>query len=514
MAIGARSDSTIVLPITVYEKRKPDMDVKRIVREWSLVLMPIALVAASALVRSILVPVLTFAPYIAFFPSITISALYGGFWPGMFAILLSVLAVGNGFTTGVSALFEIPGGLAGMIAFLLSSTIIVVICSRLLTIRQRITAEAQKLRESEKALKASEERLKRSQEIAHLGSWELDLEKNILTWSDEVYRIFGMQPQEFSATYESFLEAVHPDDREAVDQAYAGSVNEARDSYEIEHRVVRKSTGEIRHVHEKCRHFRDETGRIIRSVGMVHDITERKRSERERELLLAEVQRSNAELEQFAYVASHDLQEPLRMVGSYTTLLEKKYKEHLDERAHEYIHFAVDGAERMQKLIEGLLAYSRITRRGEEFKQVDLNGVFSLAVSNLSVIIQETRAEVTKDDLPMISGDEIQLVQLLQNLIGNGIKYRKLDVRPRVHLSGKKDGRYNVLSVRDNGIGIETKYYERIFQIFQRLHSRSKYSGTGIGLALCRRIVERHHGRIWVESVPGEGSTFFFTVPV
>ena len=488
------------------------MDLKRIMREWSLILMPIGLVALSGVVRSLLIPVLTFAPYIAFFPSITVSALYGGVRLGLFAILLSALVVAKGFTTGISAIFEIPGGLAGMIAFLISSVIIVGVCSRLRTIRQRVTSEAQRLRKSEEALKESEGRLKISQEIAHLGSWELDLVKNILTWSDEVYRIFGLQPQEFGATYEAFLEAVHPDDRAAVDKAYSSFVHEG-DTFEIEHRVVRKSTGEIRYVYEKCRHFRDATGRIIRSVGMVHDITEHRHFEQERERLLAELQRSNKELEQFAYVASHDLQEPLRMVGSYTTLLERKYKERLDEQAHKYIHFAVDGAERMQKLIEGLLAYSRITTQGAEFKRVDLNTVFSLAVSNLSVMIQENRAEVTKDDLPMILGDETHLVQLFQNLIGNGIKYRKFDVPPKVHLSGKKDGRNIVLSVRDNGIGIEPKYYERIFQIFQRLHSQSKYSGTGIGLALCKRIVERHHGRIWVESLPGEGSTFFFTVP-
>lgn len=201
------------------------------------------------------------------------------------------------------------------------------------------------------------------------------------------------------------------------------------------------------------------------------------------------------------------------MVASYTALLEKRYKKHLDERAHQYIDFAVEGAERMQKLIEALLAYSRITRRGAEFKPVDLDKVFSVAVSNLSAAIQESRAEITKDHLPVISGDETQLVQLLQNLIGNGVKYKKPDVQPVLHVSAEKIGQEYLFTVHDNGIGIEPRYYDKVFQIFQRLHDRDQYPGTGIGLALCKRIVERHRGRIWIESRPGEGSTFFFTMP-
>lgn len=242
------------------------------------------------------------------------------------------------------------------------------------------------------------------------------------------------------------------------------------------------------------------------------DISDRKQAEEERERLLEELKRSNTELEQFAYVASHDLQEPLRMVSSYVQLLQQKYAGVLDAKADRYIHYAVDGAQRMQKLIEGLLAYSRISRRGAEFRPIDTNMVFSAAVSNLSVFIRENSATISRDDLPLVTGDETQLVQLLQNLISNAIKYKRPDRAPRVHISATHEGNEYIFSVRDNGIGIDTKYYDRIFQIFQRLHARTEYEGTGIGLALCKRIVERHHGRIWVESIPGEGSTFFFTI--
>jgi signal transduction histidine kinase len=243
-------------------------------------------------------------------------------------------------------------------------------------------------------------------------------------------------------------------------------------------------------------------------------ISEHKQAEKRVQQTLANLERSNRELEQFAFVVSHDLQEPLRVVASYVQLLEKKYKGVLDEKADLYIHFAVDGVSRMQKLIKELLAYSRITTSGNEFRPVDTNKMFDEAMANLSAAIEESHAVVTKDDLPTVSGDEIQLVQLMQNLIGNAIKFRRPDIPPLVHVSAKREWVEWVFSVRDNGIGIEPEFSDRIFLIFQRLHTRGDYPGTGIGLTLCKRIVERHHGRIWVESVPGAGSTFYFTVPV
>jgi PAS domain S-box-containing protein len=252
---------------------------------------------------------------------------------------------------------------------------------------------------------------------------------------------------------------------------------------------------------------------IVGTVVTFRDIRERKRAEEERERLVAELERSNRELEQFAYAASHDLQEPLRMVSSYVQLLARKYKGQLDDQADKYIAFSVDGANRMQKLIEGLLTFSRITSRGGRFGPVDANAVFAGAVANLATAISESRATVTKEDLPVVFGDEIQLMQLLQNLIGNAIKFRKPGILPLVQVSAAKKGEDWIFSVRDNGIGIEPRFHDRIFQIFQRLHSREDYPGTGIGLALCRRIVERHHGRIWIDSVPGQGTAFFFAIP-
>ena len=225
-----------------------------------------------------------------------------------------------------------------------------------------------------------------------------------------------------------------------------------------------------------------------------------------------ELQRSNAELEQFAYVASHDLQEPLRMVTSYLQLLERRYKEKLDQDAEEFIGFAVDGASRMQTLIQDLLTYSRVGTRGAAFEPTDCDEVLSRVLTNLEVAIEESGAEISCGTLPNIAVDASQLSQLLQNLIGNAIKFRG-NSPPRIQVGAQqRDGDW-LFSVRDNGIGIDPRHGERIFQVFQRLHGIGQYQGTGIGLAVCKKIAERHQGQIWVESEEGAGATFYFTIP-
>ncbi|KCZ71447.1 PAS domain S-box [Candidatus Methanoperedens nitroreducens] len=228
----------------------------------------------------------------------------------------------------------------------------------------------------------------------------------------------------------------------------------------------------------------------------------------------AELARSNAELEQFAYIASHDLQEPLRMVSGFTQILARRYKGKLDKSADEFIDYIVDGATRMQRMIEDLLAYSRVGTRGKPFEPTNLEDVFSQAMVNLKIAIEENGAVVTHDPLPTVMADPTQIAQLLQNLISNAIKFRKREEPPCVHISFKREKGEWLFSVQDNGIGISPEFMDDLFQLFQREHATSEYSGTGIGLATCKKIVERHSGRIWAESVQGRGSTFYFTIPV
>jgi PAS domain S-box-containing protein len=251
--------------------------------------------------------------------------------------------------------------------------------------------------------------------------------------------------------------------------------------------------------------FAEDGKTILATIAQGEDITERKKAEEALKL-------SNENLEQFAYVASHDLQEPLRIMASYSALLEKRYKNKLDSDADEFIVYIVEAANRMQALIRDLLAHSRAGRSDTSVASTDCNTVLGKVIYNLSGIIKESGAVITNDVLPAAMCNESDFVHLFQNLIGNAIKFRGPE-SPRIHLGAKKEGGKWLFSFRDNGIGIEEKYKERIFSMFERLHGKDKYPGTGMGLAICKKIVTRYNGRIWVESKPGNGSTFYFIIP-
>ncbi len=341
-----------------------------------------------------------------------------------------------------------------------------------------------------------------------------------LTFVNEAYcRYFGRTREDLIG--KTFMPLIPEEDRAPV-EAHTASLGRERPMATSEHRVILPD-GHLRWQHWTDRVIMDAQGNVIEVASVGRDITERKQAEgalrRLNEELedrvrqrTAELERSNQELQQFAYVASHDLQEPLRMVTSYLQLLKRRYQGRLDSDADEFIAFAVDGATRMHHLINDLLAYSRVGTRGQPFEPTDCQVIFDQVVTNLKIAIEEGGATVTHDPLPRVMADGSQLAQLLQNLIGNAIKFR--DHRPpHVHVSAeRRDGGWQI-AVRDNGIGIEPQYVERIFLIFQRLHTRAEYPGTGIGLAICKKIVERHAGRIWVESQPGQGATFYFTLP-
>ncbi len=228
---------------------------------------------------------------------------------------------------------------------------------------------------------------------------------------------------------------------------------------------------------------------------------------------MAELARSNAELEQLTCVTSHELQEPLHMVARCVNLLQRRYKDKIDSHTEKIIGYALDGANRMQRLINDLLAYSRVDSEGKDFAPNNCEAIFDRALANLKAMVEESGAVVSHDALPIVMADDSQLTQLFQNLIGNAIKFHG-EESPSVHVSAEKKENEWLFSVQDNGIGIDPEHFERIFMIFQRLHDEADYPGTGIGLSICKKIVERHGGRIWVSSDPGKGSTFYFTIPM
>lgn len=304
-----------------------------------------------------------------------------------------------------------------------------------------------------------------------------------------------------------YIEFVHPDDRN-VTITEAINLTTGKNTLTFENRYLCKD-GSIRWLQWNAVPYLD-TGLIYANA---RDITERRKMEDALKIKTEELTNSNKELEQFAYVASHDLQEPLRMISSYTQLLSKKYKDKLDKDANEFIGFAVDGAKRMQQLINDLLEFSRVGTRGKSFESVDLNQILTKAISNLKLLIQENNVEIKYGTLPIINGDSIQLIQVFQNLISNSIKYRSKE-QPVIEIIVNQDDGSWVISIKDNGIGIDPKYSKRIFEIFQRLHTREEYEGTGIGLAVCKKIIERHGGKIWVESELNKGCIFSFSIPV
>ncbi|MDR3491561.1 MAG: ATP-binding protein [Gammaproteobacteria bacterium] len=258
--------------------------------------------------------------------------------------------------------------------------------------------------------------------------------------------------------------------------------------------------------------YKDSRGQIAGVFAAARDVTERNKAETLAKQYAHDLERSNKELQQFAYIASHDLQEPLRVITSYLQLIERRYKDKLDQDANDFITFAVDAAARLQIMIEDILIYSRVETKGNPFVSTDVTTVVKQAIENLTLAIEESHAVITYDTLPTLMADESQLVIFFQNLLGNAIKFRKPDVRPEIHISAEKKEGMWLFSVRDNGIGIDLKYKDKLFIIFKRLAGK-EYAGSGIGLAVCKRIVERHKGTIWVDSELGKGSTFYFTLP-
>jgi PAS domain S-box-containing protein len=375
-----------------------------------------------------------------------------------------------------------------------------------------INLDITRLKQTERRLRESEERFRSVLDSSLDVIYRLNLQTGRYEYiSPSVETVLGYAPDEIEAMgAPTSLALIHPDDLPAV-RAMLAHLEEAGEA-DMEYRQRAKS-GEFRWLSNHASVCRDEAGRPLYRSGNIRDITERRRAEGQLRRTVEELARSNKELEQFAYVSSHDLQEPLRMVTAFTGLLRDRYRGKLDAKADEYIDFALEGATRMQSLIHDLLAYSRVGGRTADLAVTNVAEALQTALTDLDASLATAGALVTSDPLPAVVADGSQLAQVFENLIGNSIKYRREQVAPEIHVGAERRRREWVFFVRDNGIGIDPEYSGRIFEIFQRLHGRKEYPGTGVGLAICRKIVERHGGRIWVDSRSGEGATFFFTIP-
>ncbi len=372
---------------------------------------------------------------------------------------------------------------------------------------------------SDEKVRLSNERFEKVAKATSDIIYDWDLKNETLFQGEGFRELFGYDLDKLPDNLNSWERYLHPDDADEVLESLMNAISDKKThKWQKEYRYI-KSNGEIAYIVDKGEIIRDENGKAIRMVGAMSDITERKMNEKSLQKLNRELKKhakelsdSNAELEQFAYVASHDLQEPLRMITSFLTQLEKNYKDELDERASQYIHYAVDGAKRMRQIILDLLDFSRVGKNLDNLEEIDLNDLIEEICNLYSNRIEEKSAKIIKKQLPVIISNKTAIFQIFQNLISNSIKYAKENEPPEIIIAAEEFKEVYQFTVRDNGIGIGKEYYEKVFVLFQRLHGRDEYSGSGMGLSIVKKWIENLGGQIWIRSKVGEGTTFTFTI--
>jgi PAS domain S-box-containing protein len=473
---------------------------------WQRLLVALLIVAVGSAIRAIFFGGLGRGiPYLLYFPAVTLAALYGGLAAGLLATIssaaLAFFWIQRGFLSPVETM--------AMAVFITSGAMISLVCEAMHRAQARVEWVREQAEQAEARLRETNEYLDSLFNYANAPIIVWDPQFKVTRFNRAFESLTGRSANEvIGNTLELLFPPAFVESSMALIKKTTGG--ERWETVEIP--ILRQDGATRTLLWNSATVFAPDGKKPMATIAQGQDITARKETEAQLQRTLADLDRSNKELEQFAYVASHDLQEPLRMVGSYTQLLAQRYQGQLDDKAQKYIRYAVDGALRMQTLVNDLLAYSRVGTRSKPPGPTDVQAVLNEATQNLAAAIAEARAIITNDDLPTVRADPSQLVLVFQNLLANAIKFHGEDL-PRIHVSARDQGDAWLFSVRDNGIGIEPQHAERVFVIFQRLHTRAEYPGTGIGLAVCRRIVERHGGKIWFESELGKGTTFFFTVP-
>jgi PAS domain S-box-containing protein len=356
-------------------------------------------------------------------------------------------------------------------------------------------------------LKQNEEKFRLLVETTNVIPWEADINTFQFTYvGPQAERILGYPLNKWYTT-DFWIKHIHPQDRDFAVQ-YCLEKSKTKKDYEFEYRMMDSKGNTV--------WFKDIVGVLAHDNGLLRgfliDITEQRLKEEKIKEYSRKLKESNKELEQFAFVASHDLQEPLRIISSYAYLLTEKYKTQLEPVVDKYLKYIVTNTGRMQEMINSLLEYSRLGKRKNYEEKIDAGEVCDLAIANLAILIKRKKAKVTRDDLPVVFGNKVELIRLFQNLINNAIKYCDKNTAS-VHIGITNDNNNWIFSVEDNGIGIDEEYYNQIFEVFKRLHTKSDYSGSGMGLSICKKIVEQNGGQIWVQSKPKMGSQFYFTLP-
>ena len=381
---------------------------------------------------------------------------------------------------------------------------------RLTALVAQLQREASERIRAEEELRNREKQLSEAQRLVHLGSWEWDVPTNRVNWSEELYRIYGLSPQEFRATYDTYLERVHPGDRELVRKVIETAYRDLK-PFTLEERIVRPD-GTIRVLHSQGEVVADENGQPTKMIGVCQDVTERKQLEQRIVERTAQLEDANRDLEAFSYSVSHDLHAPLRAINGFSRILQKDYEPHLPSDARRYLGMIRDNTQRMGKLIDDLLAFSRLGRQPLRKETVSPANLVRHALIDLRAEREGRRVEISIGVLPACQADSALLHQVFANLLSNALKFTRKREVAVIEIGCREEEGERVYFVKDNGVGFDMRYADRLFEVFQRLHRAEDYEGTGVGLALVQRIIHRHGGRVWAEAEADRGAAFFFTL--